>query len=397
MPRRATVLRLYAGASTADVHVKAIVDYDGAGTDGSAVLMPLSAAQQFLHEPGRIKYVLVSNRGGSTSGVAATDQVVRMLRPAIAPLGLQANPTKQDALETADAMGAAFVSMFTTFGSFSIAAGILLIFLIFVMLAAERRAELGIARAVGTRQRTPRADVPLRGRRLRPARRCGRGRASGSGSRTAWCWSWRAPSPGRAPSTSPTRSRPRTIVVAYAIGVLLTFVVVAFSAWRVSRMNIVTAIRNLPEPPAERGTRRRWLLGGARHRLRPASHRLGRERRERDHARVRRLAAPPRPRAGGRAARACPNVPPTPAPALALVIWFVLPISRWLFGDLKVNFSIFILSGLMIVIGATWTIMYNADVLRRRGRRGRWVGSGRSHRCFGCRWPIRCETGSAPA
>ena len=45
------------------------------------------------------------------------------------------------------------MSMFTTFGSFSIAAGILLIFLIFVMLAAERRGELGIARAIGTRRR----------------------------------------------------------------------------------------------------------------------------------------------------------------------------------------------------------------------------------------------------
>ena len=44
-------------------------------------------------------------------------------------------------------------------------------------------------------------------------------------------------------------------------------------------------------------------------------------------------------------------------------IWFVLPISRWLFGDLKVNFSIFLLGGLMIVIGATWVIVYNADVL----------------------------------
>ena len=44
------------------------------------------------------------------------------------------------------------MSFFTTFGSFSIAAGILLIFLIFVMLAAERRGELGIARAVGTRR-----------------------------------------------------------------------------------------------------------------------------------------------------------------------------------------------------------------------------------------------------
>ena len=44
------------------------------------------------------------------------------------------------------------MSIFTTFGSFSIAAGILLIFLIFVMLAAERRGELGIARAIGTRR-----------------------------------------------------------------------------------------------------------------------------------------------------------------------------------------------------------------------------------------------------
>jgi putative ABC transport system permease protein len=45
------------------------------------------------------------------------------------------------------------------------------------------------------------------------------------------------------------------------------------------------------------------------------------------------------------------------------MIWFVLPISRWLFGDLKLNFSIFLLGGLMVVIGATWTIVYNADVL----------------------------------
>ena len=50
------------------------------------------------------------------------------------------------------------MSLFTTFGTFSIAAGILLIFLIFVMLAAERRGELGIARAVGTRRTSSRCS-----------------------------------------------------------------------------------------------------------------------------------------------------------------------------------------------------------------------------------------------
>ena len=74
------------------------------------------------------------------------------MRAASAPLGLEADPTKQDALEAADEAGSAFMSFFTTFGTFSIAAGILLIFLIFVMLAAERRSEMGIARAVGTRR-----------------------------------------------------------------------------------------------------------------------------------------------------------------------------------------------------------------------------------------------------
>ena len=41
---------------------------------------------------------------------------------------------------------------------------------------------------------------------------------------------------------------------------MLTLVVVAFSAWRVSTMTIATAIRNLPEPQVVR-RRRRLLLG----------------------------------------------------------------------------------------------------------------------------------------
>ena len=146
-------IRVFAGRAPAAMRVQAIVAYDGTGTDGAAMLMPLHRAQQLFGQPGRIKYVLVSNRGGDISGAALTNQVVRTLRPALAPLHLQANKTKADALKIADATGSAFVSMFTTFGSFSIAAGILLIFLIFIMLAAERRGELGIARAVGTRQR----------------------------------------------------------------------------------------------------------------------------------------------------------------------------------------------------------------------------------------------------
>src|SRR5205823_2721642 len=82
-----------------------------------------------------------------------TSRVEPRLDRAVASLGLDAQAAKHDGLEAADAAGNAFVQLFTTFGSFSMAAGVLLIFLIFVMLAAERRPEMGMARAVGTQRR----------------------------------------------------------------------------------------------------------------------------------------------------------------------------------------------------------------------------------------------------
>ena len=53
----------------------------------------------------------------------------------------------------------------------------------------------------------------------------------------------------------------RSLFVAFAIGGLLTLLVVAFSAWRVSVMTISTAIRNLPEPSLPH-RRRRFVLAG---------------------------------------------------------------------------------------------------------------------------------------
>src|SRR5262249_19677594 len=52
-----------------------------------------------------------------------------------------------------------------------------------------------------------------------------------------------------------------SIAISYALGVLLTFVVVTFSAWRVSGLNIVTAIRDLPDPVRRDRHRRRLFVG----------------------------------------------------------------------------------------------------------------------------------------
>src|SRR5690606_1935146 len=48
--------------------------------------------------------------------------------------------------------GVVFSTIFSIFGILSIVAGVLLIFLIFVMMAAERRSEMGMARAIGVQR-----------------------------------------------------------------------------------------------------------------------------------------------------------------------------------------------------------------------------------------------------
>jgi putative ABC transport system permease protein len=50
---------------------------------------------------------------------------------------------------------------------------------------------------------------------------------------------------------------------------------------------------------------------------------------------------------------------------LAIVVLWMLPWSTWeaVFGQLSMDFSTWIVSGLMVVVGTVWTIMYNAEAL----------------------------------
>ena len=65
---------------------------------------------------------------------------------------LYVNDIKAQAIALAEEGGQQFSQIFLVFSTFSILAGVLLVFLIFVMLAAERKSEMGMARAVGVQQ-----------------------------------------------------------------------------------------------------------------------------------------------------------------------------------------------------------------------------------------------------
>jgi putative ABC transport system permease protein len=355
------LVRLLVGERLVPLRVAAIVEYDGTGTDGAAALLPLVRAQALLGRPGQVQHLLVSNSGGDPVG--ESDTIARRAQPELAPLGLEVDTAKKDGLEAADVQGDTFMSVFTTFGSFSIMAGILLIFLIFVMLAAERRSELGIARAVGTRRGHLVQMFTFEG----AAYDLGAalvGTALGVAVAYAMV-SVMASAFSASDLEVVHQVRARSLVVAFALGVLLTLAVVGVSAWRVSRLNIVAAVRNTPEPVARRRGRRRIATAIA---TIAAGVGLTASGLSAAHATPFSLGVSvvifglvALTRTLGVGDRLAYTVG-----GLALVVWWLLPFdwTQAIAGkELSVDFSIWIVSGLIVVAGSTWLIIYNADLL----------------------------------
>ena len=172
--------------------------------------------------------------------------------------------SKADAVFTAQIVGLIFSSVLLIVSGFSMAVGALLIFLIFVMLAAERRAEMGMSRALGLKRGHLIQVFLFEGTAYTLA-------ASAVGVVLGVLVGWLLVAVGRGyvreiPGfvqnvTFEYRVEWPSLAIAAAGGVLLTFVIVAFSAYRVSRMNIVSAIRGLDESESRDPGLARMLAG----------------------------------------------------------------------------------------------------------------------------------------
>lgn len=171
---------------------------------------------------------------------------------------------KKDAVEEAELSGNFFTTFFLILGLFSMAAGVMLIFMIFVMLAAERRAEMGMARAVGAQ----------RGHLVRSFLAEGMAYSLlagvigvGAGVLAAWLLVdvlLKAVG-GDYFSLIEMEIRPTALVIGYSLGVVLTFITVVFASLKASHVNIVSAIRQLPDehrPEGKRKTRWGWVIAG---------------------------------------------------------------------------------------------------------------------------------------
>src|SRR2546427_858927 len=359
------------------VTVKEIVRDEGRGAwnDGENLFVPLPAFQAALGESGKINTITVANDGGATQGYLRSDDVVREMTPF-----LPAAPTFTIAKVKADSIDGAsrnidqLSQVFVLLGFFTVIAGILLIINIFVMLAEERKGEMGVARALGMRRTNLFQSFVSEGLLYALlaslvgtfvgllvaavilwgfSQVFGAGAFGGTGFILSWTDS--------------------DLINGFAIGFLITMATIAIASWRVSKLNIVRAIRDIPEPVQRRSTRRQVALGAAIAILGGLGLAFALARQS-----LLLQDLGPTGLAFGLAILTMRVVPPRAvftAAGLFIVGWVLSP---WkFFGLANADITLFIAAGLLLVFGGLLVVLFNSDSIlalaTRLVRRRTWL------------------------
>lgn len=260
-------LTLYVDGRETEVTVAGIVkdeqasgvlgDFDDSTRSGG-IAMPLSTVQELTGHEGEVNYVGVSLRGGVNNALEsyvdpAAERIEQHINSAggqiLLGLGtshIDVTPTKQEDVEEAQEFGNLFTTFFLVIGMFSIAAGIMLIFMIFVMLATERKGEMGMARAVGAQRGNLVQSFVAEGMSynlIAGAIGAGLGVLAAVGLIVGYL----RYSLGSDFDFITAEITPRSLIISYCLGVVLTFITVVLAAMKVSAVNIVSAIRGTPE------------------------------------------------------------------------------------------------------------------------------------------------------
>src|SRR4051794_22018197 len=222
------------------------------------MMMPVSNMRSMLGLSTDLSAVLISNNGPVRGAEDLTDAVEATLAPALAGQNLGINNGKQDLVKQSELFANIFTSLFLVMGLFSMAAGIMLIVLIFSMLAAERRAEMGMTRAIGGQRRQLIQQFIAEGTGY--ALLAGLV-GSALGGAVAFGMAKVMASLFGDEITISAYVTPKSLIIAYCLGVVITFMAVVIGSWRISRLNIVSAIRDIPDVAHHRRRLRVLIFG----------------------------------------------------------------------------------------------------------------------------------------
>lgn len=160
------------------------------------------------------------------------------------------NKGKQNGVENAIDGSKGLRDLFMVMGTFSIIAGMMLIVNIFVMLAEERKSEMGMARAVGMRQRDLKRMFLFEGTAYAILSSFV-GTIGGLGVAFAIILAF-GEIFGGFNSLQFFTFTTGSLIASFCAGFLITILTIYFSSNKVSKLNIIRAIRNIPEPRYKR-------------------------------------------------------------------------------------------------------------------------------------------------
>ena len=211
------------------------------------IVTSLAEWRAITGEGQRIDLIAVTAVGGVRDSLSRVDGVEESVEAYIeaSDAPMEVILTKQELVDLAELIGSIFVTFFVVFGLFSIAAGVMLIFLMFIMLASERRSEMGMARAVGMKRMHLTESFIAEGM----AYNIGSALVGALlGLAVAGLLVWIMAQIFEDFGLGITyHFNPQGFVIAYFLGIVITFITVAFSSWRAANLNIVEAIRDLPD------------------------------------------------------------------------------------------------------------------------------------------------------
>jgi putative ABC transport system permease protein len=270
--RPGETLELHAYGTRRSVQVRQVIDKVGLAGFGhpTAFVAPgtiaeLSRRVEAVGSGPPTGLVMVSNVGGVFDGAKATPRVHPVLDDRVKALpGVDVQDAKQDLLDRADADAGEFVQLFAGIGAFSVIAGILLLVNVFVMLSDERKPELGMLRAVGLkRNHLVRAFGAEGGVYSFLAGITGAlaGVAVGRVVVIAAERVFNAGQEERFQIGLRFTARPGSLISGFVIGGVIALFTVWIASLRIGRLNVIRAIRELPEPSTARSRSQALTLG----------------------------------------------------------------------------------------------------------------------------------------
>lgn len=253
----------------------AVSDARGDFSQGDNVFVTMHTAQVLTYHPGSANYVAITNIGGlrssirytSNVGLAANETLNRLQQPppnfacktSANALGnstpfLCAYGAKMTAVNSATSGAQSLSNLFEVLSTITILAGVVLIINMFIMLAEERKSEMGMARAVGMK-RGQLTKLFLFEGTLYAAGASLVGVLVGIGIAYGILYAFGTILSNFFPVSlaqvlDSFTFTPTSLFTAFAEGLFITYLTILLTSWRVSRLNIIRAVRDIPEPPS---------------------------------------------------------------------------------------------------------------------------------------------------